>query len=159
MQSARPPQGRQSGFTLIELLSVIGIAGVITAAAIPKLTALAGEARYASLQVAQGALSSVAASAHGQFMVDGADMQRFEDIPVAMVNGYPAASQALTEAAGLAQGYIVHAKNAGTIVIVPRDLAGSAAADQCYLVYTQSRTPQSPPVITLGGAATAATCS
>jgi len=158
MQSAHPPQRGQSGFTLIELLSVIGVAGVLTAAAIPRLTALAGEARFASLQVAQGALSSVAASAHGQFMVDGDDTQHFEDIPVAMVNGYPAASQALTEAAGLAQGYTVYPTDGGAIIIVPKGLADTGAAARCQLIYTQSPAPQTPPTVALGADASAATC-
>jgi hypothetical protein len=53
----------------------------------------------------------------------------------------------------------VHVKDAGTLLIVPKDLAGSAAADQCYLVYAQSRTPQAAPVIALGATASAASCS
>lgn len=159
MPSVRRPQRGPSGFTLIELIAVLGVVGVVTATAVPRLTALAGEARYASLQVAQGSLSSVSAIAHGQFAIRAGSMQTYGDVPLPMVNGYPGADAKLAEAAGLAPGYAVHAGDAGTLVIVPKDLAGSAAAEQCYLVYIQSRTPQSAPVIALGAAASTATCS
>lgn len=159
MPSARRPQRGPSGFTLIELLAVIGVAGVVTATAVPRLTALAGEARYASLQVAQGALASVAASAHGQFLIDGAATQTFEDVTLPMVNGYPGADARVANAAGLARGYTVHARAANTMIIVPRDLAGTDAAARCYLVYTQSPTPRTPPTIAIGDGTTAAACS
>jgi MSHA pilin protein MshA len=159
MPSARRPQRGPSGFTLIELIAAIGVVGVVGATAVPRLTALAGEARYASLQVAQGSLSSVAAIAHGQFAIRAGSTQTYGDVPLPMVNGYPGADAKLAEAAGLAPGYTVHARDAGTLVIVPKDLAGSAAADQCYLVYTESRTPQSAPAIALGTTASAAACS
>ena len=159
MSSIRRPQRGPSGFTLIELLSVIGVAGVAAATAVPRLTALAGEARYASLQIAHGALSSVAAIAHGRFAIRGGSTQTYGDVPLPMVHGYPGADGRLAEAAGLTPGYSVHAGDAGTLIIVPKDLAGTAAADQGHLVYTQSRAPQSAPVIALGAAASAATCS
>ncbi len=159
MPSVRRPQRGPSGFTLIELIAVLGVVGVVTATAVPRLTALAGEARYASLQIAQGSLSSVSAIAHGQFAIRAGSVQTYGDVPLPMVNGYPGADAKLAEAAGLAPGYAVHAGDAGTLVIVPKDLAGSAAAEQCYLVYIQSRTPQSAPVIALGAAASTATCS
>lgn len=162
MPRPRRPQRGPSGFTLIELIAAIGVVGVVSATAVPRLTALAGEARFASLQVAQGSLSSVAAIAHGQFAIRGStpdSMQTYGDVALPMVNGYPGAAETLAAAAGLAPGYAVHVKDAGTLLIVPKDLAGSAAADQCYLVYTQSRTPQAAPVIALGATASAASCS
>lgn len=161
MPSARRPQRGSSGFTLIEIISVIGVVGVVGATAAPRLTALAGEARYASLQVAQGSLSSVSTIAHGQFAIRGGTpggVQTYGDVPLPMVNGYPGAHERLADAAGLASGYSVRAGDAGTLVLVPKDLAGSAAAERCYLVYTESRAPQSAPVIALGAAASAATC-
>lgn len=156
---SRRPQPHSSGFTLIELISVIGIAGIVTAAAVPRLTALTGEARYASLQAAQSALMSVAASAHGQFLINGAASQDFEDVSVPMVHGYPGADPLLAEAAGLARGYTVRALAAGAIAIVPKDLAGMAGESRCYLVYTQSAGPRRPPVVTIGKEATPAGCT
>lgn len=159
MPSARRPQRGPSGFTLIELISVIGVVGVVSATAVPRLTALAGEARYAALQVAQGALSSVASSAHGQFMIDGAATQAFEDVAVPMVHGYPGADPALAAAAGLARGYTVYPKGTGSMIIVPKDLAGTDGAARCYLVYTQSPAPRTPPTIAIGDGTTAAACT
>lgn len=158
MQSARRQFPRQSGFTLIELIATISVVGVVTATAVPRLTALAGEARYASLQVAQGALLSVASTAHGKFMIDGAGTQAFEDVALPMVNGYPRAHPALADAAGLAKGYTARTDDAGSLVVVPNGLADPAAA-RCYLVYTQSRAPHTPPTVAIGGDTTAATCS
>ena len=157
MQSARRPPRKQSGFTLVELIAMIGVVGVIGATALPRLTGLAGEARYASLQVAQGALLGVASAAHGKFMIDGAGTQAFEDVALPMVNGYPGAHPALADAAGLARGYTVRTDGSGSLVVVPNGLADAAAA-RCYLVYTQSRAPHTPPTVAIGGDATAATC-
>jgi MSHA pilin protein MshA len=159
MPSARRPQRGQSGFTLIELVAVIGVVGVVSATALPRLTALTGEARYASLKVAQGALASVASGAHGRFMIDGAATQTFEDVALPMVNGYPGADGKLADAAGLAHGYTVHAQGAGSMIIVPKDLAAADGAARCYLVYTQSPAPHTPPSVTIGDGTSAATCS
>lgn len=158
MQTSRR-QKRQSGFTLVELIAVIGVVGVVSATAVPRLTALTGEARYASLKTAQRALLSVASSAHGQFMIDGAATQDFEDVSLPMVHGYPGADPAVLEAAGLARGYTVKAADAGSLTIVPGDLAGTAGAARCYLVYTQSSGPRRPPAVTLAAQATADSCT
>jgi len=157
MQSARPPHRKQSGFTLVELVAMVGVVGVLGATALPRLTALAGEARYASLRVAQGALLSVASTAHGRFMIDGAGTQAFEDVGLPMVNGYPGAHPALADAAGLARGYTVRTDGAGSLVVMPNGLADPAAA-RCYLVYTQSRAPHAPPTVAIGSDTSAATC-
>jgi len=158
MRSDRRQTRHQSGFTLIELISVIGVLGVVTATAVPRLTALAGEARYASLKVAQGALASTASIAHAQFMIKGG-VPTFENVPLPMVNGYPGADPALADAAGLAHGYTVQAQEAGTMIIVPKDMAGTEGAARCYLVYSQSPAPHTPPTVAIGGDASAAGCT
>lgn len=160
----------QSGFTLIESVTVIALTGVLTATALPKLTALAGEARYAALQQAGSALATVAATSHGKFMIDGRRTQALEDVSLSMVEGYPAADQATFDAAGLGKGYVMYtsasaptaigpAVNPGSMAIVPRSIAGTARARDCYLVYTQSRAANMPPLIEEGGNAGAASCT
>lgn len=158
----------QSGFTLIESVTVIALTGVLTAAALPRLTALTGEARYAALQSAGSALATVAVTAHGKFLIDGRGTQALEDVSLSMVEGYPAADQATFDAAGLGKGYVLytHASDAnapavpaGSMAIVPRSIAGTARARDCYLVYTQSRAPHTPPVVTEGAGASGASCT
>jgi len=160
----------QSGFTLIESVTVIALTGVLTATALPRLTALTGEARYAALQSAGSALATVAATAHGKFMIDGRRTQALEDVSLSMVEGYPAADGATFDAAGLGKGYVVYTGAAaptadmpavapGSMAIVPRSIAGTPRARDCYLVYTQGRAPNLPPVITTGENTSAATCT
>lgn len=160
----------QSGFTLIESVAVIALAGAVTATALPRLTALTGEARYAALQSAGSALATVAATAHGKFMIDGRGTQALEDVSVSMVAGYPAADGATFDAAGLGKGYVLYAGGAapaanapavapGSMAIVPKSIAGTPRARDCYLVYTQGRAPNIPPAIEPGENASAATCT
>jgi len=160
----------QSGFTLIESVTVIALTGVLTATALPRLTALSGEARYAALQSAGSALATVAATSHGKFMIDGRSTQTLEDVVLSMVEGYPAADAATFDAAGLGKGYVIYtsasapastapAVAAGSMAIVPKSIAGTARASDCYLVYTQSRAPNIPPVIAEGENASGASCT
>lgn len=161
---------RQAGFTLVELIAVITVLGVVTATAVPRLSALGGEARYAALRAAGGALMTVAITSHGGFMINGRPAQALEDVTVPLVNGYPAAGPATADAARLRANFTVYTAvaaptattpgvTAGSMAIVPSDLAGTPKAAACYLVYTESLAPNSPPTVTAGPDASADNCA
>jgi MSHA pilin protein MshA len=155
---ARRP-GRQGGFTLVELIAVITVLGVLGAVALPRMTALAGDARHASLNGARGALSAVATLAHARFLIDGRPTtQTFEDSTVTLAYGYPTATQGTADAAGLAADYVVHTRADGAMTLVPKDIAGTAKAADCFLVYEQASADNPVPSIRLGDNTTPRTC-
>lgn len=159
---------RERGFTLVETTAVIAIMGTLAATALPTLTALGGEARYASLGNAQGALASAATMSHAKFLINGKTTQTFEDSKVTLVHGYPAANQATADAAGLSLGYVVYtgstggantpSVSAGAMALVPKDISGTARASACFLVYEQASASKPRPTISLGPNTTAETC-
>ena len=163
-------RSRAGGFTLVETTAVVAIVGALAATALPRMTALAGEARYASLNNAQAALSTVATMSHAKFLINGQTAQRFEDSTVALVHGYPAATQATAEAAGLAKHHVVYTQAAGagattppvypgSISLVPKDIAGTAKAADCFLVYEQASAAGPVPRISLGANTSPESCS
>lgn len=149
---------RESGFTLVETTAVIAIVGALAATAMPRLTAMSGEARYASLENARGALATVAAMSHAKFLINGASTQTFEDSTVSLEHGYPAASQATVDAAGLSAHYVVSAVALGTISLVPKSIAGTPRANDCFLVYEQASAANPRPRIRMGDNTSAETC-
>lgn len=149
---------RGRGFTLIEMSAAIAIVGTLAATALPRMTALAGEARYAALENARAALSSVAVMSHAKFLINGQSTQTFEDSTVTLVHGYPAANQATVNAAGLDAHYVVRAHASGAISLVPKTIAGTARASDCFLVYEQASANTSKPQIRMGGKTDAASC-
>jgi MSHA pilin protein MshA len=160
MQTAQLHRRAQGGgFTLVELVSVIAVTGILTATALPRLTALTGEARYAQLRQARSALMTVATTAHGQFLIDGRSTQALQDVTVPLENGYPAANQALADAAGLGNDYLVHSASAGSMTVVPKDIAGTPRAAGCYLVYTESPNMHTPPAVAVGPGTNGDSCT
>lgn len=93
---------KQQGFTLIELVMVIVILGILAATALPKFASLQGNARYASLNGALGAVKSASNIAHSQALVSNVvngDIT-LEGTTITLVNGYPNAAT-IDDAAGL----------------------------------------------------------
>ena len=136
----------QAGFTLIELIVVIVILGILAATALPKFTGLSGDARRASLQAARGALSASSAMLHGRalvapnetaFLVDG-------NVSVTMANGYPSATTAFANAAGLDDDYKATVAS-GVLRIEPKNIPTSMT--NCFITYTPAATAGALPVL------------
>ena len=166
----------QGGFTLIELIVVIVILGILAATALPRFTNLSGDARLASLNAARGALSATAAMTHGRFLVTPSELQNVEGAQVTMnmASGYPAivntasadTRAGLLQAAGLEQDYVALDPTPtatatspvvaeGTMVIVPRNIRGTATAATCFLTYTPATAPNAVPTVAVTGSADA----
>lgn len=142
----------------METTAVIAIVGTLAAAALPRMTNLAGEACYVALEKARGALSTMTVMSHAKFLINGQTTQTFEDSTVSLVHGYPAASQATADAAGLSMHFVVQPTASGTMSLVPKAIAGTPRAADCYLVYEQATTTRPKPQIRMGGKTSAASC-
>jgi MSHA pilin protein MshA len=150
----------QGGFTLIELIVVIVILGVLAATALPKFSDMGGEARFASVKAAKGALATTASVAHGQFLLNpsaNAASITMEGQAVAMANGYPTAAKELAIAAGLSADDYTITPAAGQVTTLTVSPNGVTTAANCVVTYTPASVAAgvvAPPSITVKGSGT-----
>jgi MSHA pilin protein MshA len=88
-------RNNDTGFTLIELVIVIVILGILAAAALPRFSDLAGDARTASVNGVAGALRAASSVAHATQLAQGLSQGaavNLEGVSINMSNGYPNAT-------------------------------------------------------------------
>lgn len=84
---------KEKGFTLIELVMVIVILGILAAFALPRFADLGGDAEIATVEGARGSVKSAMGIVRSKALAtDATGSVSLEGTPIALVNGYLAAS-------------------------------------------------------------------
>lgn len=167
MKQPSRPAAAQAGFTLIELIVVIVILGVLAAVALPRFTALQGDARFAKLNAYAGSIRSAAALAKSAAVARSVDCSLATGTNVAVEGGtvnmahcYPAATAlgigfAANLGSGTADGYQVTYDATATPPVATLQITGAATPASCQLTYTEPTGANAPAIVLVTGSATA----
>ncbi|MBB1275852.1 prepilin-type N-terminal cleavage/methylation domain-containing protein [Pseudoalteromonas sp. B28] len=170
------PMNKQAGFTLVELIIVIVILGILAVTAAPRFLNLQGDANASTLEGLQGSIRSGMNIVNGKAIIASTQKEDTEIVAVdtgnvAIVYGYPAATEAAFEAfldvdfdgtgADLADFNLVVTANgtngptnAGSVpkvTIYPNSYTATgtpATDDECRIEYTEATASTGPVKIT-----------
>lgn len=139
---------RQGGFTLIEMVVVIVILGILAVTAAPRFLNFQDDAQEAALQGLKGAIDGASGIVYGKAAIDGVVDGTVDD--VAVVNGYPAASEAGIGAA--VTGLTTDWESDYTSDPIRFTINGGdfAAAGQQCVTYAAAANTDTPPAVVLG---------
>lgn len=167
---------KSQGFTLIELIIVIVVLGILAVTAAPQFIDFSSDARTSATKGLKGALQGAAQTVYGRAAIDGqlgaSTTAGESNSGIALVNGYPAASDdGIIEAADLSVTDIVDVADgstassdwvysddvSGTVYFAPAGhVPGVSDADEttitdaeCYVQYVDATGVNSPPAITV----------